>query len=154
MLNASFLCKVTVPRRLNIGPGYPFWQGLSCCLLTLIHRGCLREYLGVYSDNPSYSDAPFDSGTEDACSQNDTADMSDNARRSAEFTSERQRGVQAIFVLGDIDREGNIGGNYVANNVGGLESSPMQMSRRCLHSRVPKKDTTQLYQERDRPSVR
>jgi hypothetical protein len=170
MLDASFLCIVTVARRLNIGPGYPFLARSELSPVASHTPGLPEtgEYLGatvtgmdteanddpdltdfdeldtLSALDPSYSDTLFDSGTEDACSQNDSGDKSDNARRNAEFTSERQRGVQAIFVLGDVDGEGNVGGNYVANNVGGLESSPMQMRRRGLHSHVPKENAAPI----------
>ncbi|KAH8744743.1 hypothetical protein F5883DRAFT_654926 [Diaporthe sp. PMI_573] len=112
MLNASFLCIVTVARRLNIGPGYPFLARSELSPVASHTPGLPEtgEYLGatvtgmdteanddpdltdfdeldtLSALDPSYSDTLFDSGTEDACSQNDSGDKSDNARRNAEFT--------------------------------------------------------------------
>lgn len=156
MLDASFLSLVTLTRRLNIGSADP--SLVSSKLLSVMSHyprlpdtgksrgatvtGAGTEHLDeldstdlddldtLLAVNSSDGEMPFDSGSNE--SENDPFDAGGNT----DLIEEGKSGCDTIFVLDDVDAEGNIASDYVVRAVDrGPECSSMQMRRRGLRPR-------------------
>lgn len=156
MLDASFLSLVTLTRRLNIGAADPSLVtfepssaisallGLSGTVepLGATVTGAGTEYLDELDQtdlddldtlqevDSSNSEVPFDSGSDE--SENDP----DGAGERTDLSEKGQDGFDTIFVLDDVDAEGNIGSGYVARAMDRRpECSLVPMRRRGLRPR-------------------
>jgi len=148
MLDASFLSLVTLTRRLNIGSADPSLvssESLSvmCHLPGLPGKGepLGATVTGTGTEHPddldtilavdsSDNEMPFDSGSDES------GNAPDGTGDNTDLTEKGQSGSDTIFVLGDVDAEGNVGSDYVARAVDRRpECSLVQMRRRGLRPR-------------------